>query len=489
MVGGRRFRLAFGLLGGIVAWILHLGGSYALVELVCPSGNMTLLHLLTVGMAVVATAAVASAWSCLRWRGGGGAGAGAGGGDGGGGGGGRSDGSHPHTSSELTRFLAMGGVFTSGFFLFLIVAEGLPALLGGDPCAHVPTLDRPIIFRGPGAPGSAAMPGLLMAGWGGAGAPFLAGLAHARGLVPPGEAWFTWNPDPWILLGLAAMAGTYLLGVRRLWARAGKGRGLPPWRVGAYLAGIWILVLALVSPIDPLGETLFSVHMVQHMLLMVVAAPLLVLGRPHIGWLWALPRRHLRTLATHWNGAGAGKAPESAAEGAARGAVGGVRSAWRGLTHPVTVLVLHVGALWIWHIPAFYEAALTNTFLHSLEHASFLGTAVLFWWALDRSGRGGRWPGYGAAVLYVFATALQAGALGALLLFAPSPWYPAHAEGAALWGLDPGVDQQLAGAIMWIPGGLVYAAAMALLFVAWMRRSGRDGARMEVSGWGAVQGA
>jgi putative membrane protein len=462
VVGGRRFRLAFGLFGGIGAWILHLGGSYALVELVCPSGSMTLLHLLTVGTAMVAAGAVAAAWSCLR---------------------GGEEGGRAASGPDGPGCLAMGGVFTSGFFLFLIVAEGLPVLLGGDPCAHVPTLDRPIIYRGPGAPGLAMMPGLLMVGvgWGGAGAPFLAGLAHARGLVPPGEAWTTWNPDPWILLGLAALAGTYLLGVRRLWARAGKGRGLPPWRVGAYLSGIWILVLALVSPIDPLGETLFSAHMVQHMLLMVVAAPLLVLGRPHIGWLWALPRRHLRALAPYWNGAQGGRA--------AGGAVGGARSAWRGLTHPVTVLVLHVGALWIWHIPAFYEAALGSSLLHSLEHASFLGTAVLFWWALDRSGRGGRWPGYGAAVLYVFATALQAGALGALLLFAPSPWYPAHAEGAALWGLDLGVDQQLAGAIMWIPGGIVYAGAMALLFVAWMRRSGRDGERREVSGWDALQGA
>jgi len=448
--GSRPLRLAFGALGGILAWILHLGGSYALVPRVCEAGSLTLLHLLTVGTALVAAGAVASAWSCLR--------------------GGKGDGA-PATGPDAPGCLAMGGVFTSGFFLFLILAEGLPALLGGDPCVHLPTLDQPIIFRGPGAPGLALMPGLLMVGGGGAGAPLLAALAHARGLVPPGEAWTTWNPDPWILLGLAAMAGTYLLGVRRLWARAGKGRGLPPWRVGAYLAGIWILVLALVSPIDPLGETLFSVHMVQHMLLMVVAAPLLVLGRPHIGWLWALPRRHVRTLAAHWNGAT------------------GARSAWRGLTHPVTVLVLHVGALWIWHIPAFYQAALGSSFLHTLEHASFLGTAVLFWWALDRSGRGGRWPGYGAAVLYVFATALQAGALGALLLFAPSPWYPAHAEGAALWGVELGVDQQLAGAIMWIPGGLVYAAAMALLFVAWMRRSGRDGARREVSGWNTPEGA
>ncbi len=115
--------------------------------------------------------------------------------------------------------------------------------------------------------------------------------------------------------------------------------------------------------------------------------------------------------------------------------------------------------------------------MHTLQHASFLGTGLLFWWALFH-GREGR-MGYGAAVFYLFATAMHSGALGALLTFAPSPWYPAYDGATAAWGLTPLEDQQLAGLIMWIPAGLSYLVAGLALVAAWMRESERRTARWQ----------
>jgi putative membrane protein len=445
MSGGlRSWVLWYGVLGGTVAWIAHLGASYAVVPWVCQTGGEWVLHALTVVMAVVAaTATAAAAWTWRRAHrpiraveGDDGEGT-----------------EVPVVPAQLQGFLGLFGAFLSGFFLVLIVVEGLPALIDGSTCETVPTLDQPIVGVGHD--------------WLVAGLPAFSPLhpQHAQGLVAPGSVWTSWNPDPWILAAILLLAGTYITGVRKLWRQAGRGRGLPAWRVGAYLSGMWILVLALVSPVDALGETLFSVHMVQHMLLMVVAAPLLILGHPVMAFLWALPPAWRKALSS-WSLRSTS-----------------VHGGWKLVSHPVTVLVLHVAALWIWHVPTLYQAALTSRLLHSLEHASYLFTAMLFWWALARGARTGRWPGYGAGILYVFGAALQSGALGALLLFAQAPWYPAHAPGAELWGVDLLVDQQLAGALMWVPAGLVYTAAILVLFVAWVRKADRTVTHRERHGW------
>ncbi len=466
--------LLFGIFGGFVAWILHLGGSYLLVPWVCDGERVWVLHGVTGGLALVAAASTAAAWQV--WREARGAGAptreqaaletaalekatpvapapGEGGRR-------PAPGASEDPTAPLRAFLGLFGVLLSGFFLFLIVVEGLPALLLASPCQVIPTLDDPIVQSPAGraslalAGGAAFLPGLLLA------------LPHPEGgPVGPGEFWTAWSPDPWILAGLALAAGLYLTGVRRLWRHAGAGRGLPRWRVAAYLAGIWFLVLALVSPLDALAETLFSAHMVQHMVLMVVAAPLLVLGHPILAWLWALPAAPRQALASAWR-----RAPALRRGGAA-------------LRHPLTVLGLHGAALWMWHIPTLYQAALLNPRIHLLEHATYLGTALLFWWALAGMGAQLRRPRYGAAMLYVFAAALQSGALGALLLFASTPWFPAHAAGVERWGLDLLVDQQIAAALMWVPAGLVYTGAILLLFVGWMKEARRSVDRRERRGW------
>ncbi len=426
--------LWFGVLGGFLAWAAHLGVSYSLVPYVCGTGREWALHLVTVGTAAVAAAATGVAWRARS----------------------RLDGNGEDRSGEegvarrlgRQRFLAVAGLLLSGFFLALILVEGLPALLM-DACESVPTLSPFLVLTG-------LAPTAAQAATPVTGEPF---LAHAQTALAGGRPQ-GWNWDPWILAGLGTAAVLYARGVRRLWQRAGTGRGIPRHRAACYFAGLAAIFVALVSPVNAVSEQLFWVHMIQHVLLMVIAAPLLVLGKPALAWVWALPPPARRWTADRWRGWPA------------------LRGGWRALTHPLVVLVLHVAALWAWHLPPLYEAALDSDSVHHLQHASFFFTAVLFWWVVAHVGRG-RLPGYGAAIAYVFATLLQGGLLGALLTLAPRPWYEAHGPGAVAWGMDPLADQQLAGTLMWIPGGIVYAAAALLLFAAWLRESKKRTARRE----------
>ena len=219
------------------------------------------------------------------------------------------------------------------------------------------------------------------------------------------------------------------------------------------LAAGWLaLVAALLSPVDALGEILFSAHMAQHELLILVAAPLMVLGRPLAPFLWALPR-DIREEA--------GRVSRSPAFAAG----------WRFLTAPLVVFLVHGLALWIWHLPGLYQAVLDDGFLHALQHLSFFLSAALLWWSLIH-GRFGR-LGYGAAVLYVFATSMHSGILGALLTFAPRLWYPIYQARTSRWGLSPLEDQQLAGLIMWIPAGVVFILLGLGLFAAWLGEAER----------------
>ncbi|MEO7986220.1 MAG: cytochrome c oxidase assembly protein [Gemmatimonadales bacterium] len=268
------------------------------------------------------------------------------------------------------------------------------------------------------------------------------------------ELWGAWNFEPALLTGLAMASGVYAVGVRRLWRAAGTGHGVTWWQAACYGAGIAALVVALVSPLDAFGEALFWGHMVQHLVLILVAAPLLVLGAPMLPALWVLDAGPRRRLGLWWNRARV---------------VPGVVAV---LTTPLVTWGLHVGVLWAWHLPAAYQAALANERIHVIEHLSFLGTALLFWWVvLQPAGR--RRLNRGMSVLYVVTAGMQGGLLGALLTLAGTPFYPAQSVAAATWGLTPLEDQQLAGLIMWLPAGLVYLAAASALFVSWL--SAEDG--------------
>ncbi len=271
-------------------------------------------------------------------------------------------------------------------------------------------------------------------------------LAHApeASAAPQWAELSHWNLEPWLVVLLAASAALYALGLARLWRHAGAARGIDRWQALSFAGGWLALAVALVSPLDRLGALRFSAHMVQHEALMIVAAPLLVLGRPLAAWTWALqpPQRRL-----------AGRATRS----------GAFASAWHAITQPLAAWGLHALALWIWHVPQLFEAALHQQWVHVLQHASFLGTALLFWWTV--LGPDPRSRGSGFAIASLFTTMLHTGALGALLSLAPTAWYASYAASAAVLGLDPVADQQLGGLLMWVPGSVVYLTA-ALVVVA-----------------------
>ncbi|MGH9457363.1 MAG: cytochrome c oxidase assembly protein [Thermoanaerobaculia bacterium] len=266
-------------------------------------------------------------------------------------------------------------------------------------------------------------------------------LAHeGHDHTQPVDAATTWTFDPLVLslLGIAAV----------LYARgAMRSRAARPWHVVSFGAGLLTIFIAQISPLDALSDVLFSAHMAQHELLVLVAAPLVVMGRPLVVFLRGLPTR----------------ASDAAVRAMRRPAA--VRL-WRVMTGPFNVWLLHGIVLLVWHARPLYEGAIRNEAIHFLQHAMFLGTAVLFWWALVH-GRYGR-LGYGMAVLYVFATAAYSGALGALVTLAPRLWYPLYDARTRAVGLDPLQDQQLAGLIMWVPAGIILIIAGLAFFAAWL---------------------
>ena len=265
--------------------------------------------------------------------------------------------------------------------------------------------------------------------------------------------WWTFDPLVWTLLIVSAFF--FVRGTIVLWRRAGVGKGVARWQVASFALGWISIVIALVSPVDALSDLLFSVHMAQHELLMIVAAPLLVFARPLVPMMWALsPRGRERAAAITQSPAFA--------------------NAWRALTGPFTVLLLHAIAIWMWHIPALFEAALRNEAIHAVQHSMFFITASLFWWALIH-GRYGR-IGYGVAVAYVFITATHTTILGALMTIAPRVWYPMYEARAAAWGIRPLEDQQMAGLLMWVPSGVIFMCLGLSLFAAWLGESERRAA-------------
>ena len=283
--------------------------------------------------------------------------------------------------------------------------------------------------------------------------------AHVGAPVGPLALWRAWSWEPGVLVPLVLWAWLYGRGVCRLWGRAGLGRGIRTWQVFAFVGGWVTLGVALVSPLDRLAAVLFSAHMVQHTLLMMLAAPLLALSRPLVPCLWGLPLAWRRWFSRRW------------------GQWSGARRAWRLLTAPGVAWALQAVALWGWHVPSLYQATLTSQTVHALQHLSLLGSALLFWWALIY-GTYGR-MGYGMAVIAVFTTAVHSSMLGLLLTLAAMPWYPAYTATTATWGLLPLQDQQLAGLIMWIPAGFVYALAGLAFLASWLQEVERRTRRRE----------
>ena len=261
-----------------------------------------------------------------------------------------------------------------------------------------------------------------------------------------------WDVQPLVILPLLATLTIYVLGLWRLWTRAGAGRGISYWEATSFAAGWLTTAVAVVSPVAWLSEILFSVHMTQHTLLLLVAAPLLAFGQPLLACLWAFDATARERIARPFRGHS-------------------FTAIWHYMTAPLSVFLLQTAALWLWHIPSWYEAALHSATIHAVEHVCLLLAGSLFWWAMVR-GRYGR-MGYGLAVVYVFLTAVHSGTLGALLTIAPDPWYATYVRQAHAWGVDPLDDQQLAGILMWIPAGVIFIVLGLALLAAWLGESER----------------
>jgi putative membrane protein len=283
-------------------------------------------------------------------------------------------------------------------------------------------------------------------------------LAHDGRPHRPHDLIYTWGFDPLVLASLVLSGWLYVRGCLKLWRGAGVGRGIRRWEAIAYLAGWLALFVALVSPLHPMGEVLFSAHMTQHEIMMLVAAPLIVLGKPVIAFLWALPISWSRRLGGWTN-----------ARYFAR--------TWNSITNPLTAWLIHAVSLWVWHVPMLFQATLRSDLVHTIQHLFFLGSALLFWWALVHGPRGTL--GYGAAALYVFTTSVHSGVLGALITFSRSLLYPAYSVTTLSWGLTPLEDQQLGGLIMWVPAGLVYIVAGLAFCAGWLKESDRTISKRE----------
>jgi cytochrome c oxidase assembly factor CtaG/cytochrome c2 len=266
--------------------------------------------------------------------------------------------------------------------------------------------------------------------------------SHAR--VPP-DRWFQWQFEPIVATSLAVVAALYVLGLYRLSNQIEVRIRPDKPHIGAFFSGILLVFVALCSPIETLADSLFSMHMGQHILLTMMAPPLLVWSHPRPVFAAAFSDSWRERAANAWSAFGLDHLTSF-------------------VMHPINVFLLFCGAFVFWHLPIPYLWGLRYETAHVLEHASFLFVALVFWTLIiEPSGK--RRLGYGAALLFLTVTVLVSDLPGALMVLSPRSLYPIHADGAAAWGLSVMQDQELAGLIMWIPAGAIYLAAAIWLFV------------------------
>ena len=251
-----------------------------------------------------------------------------------------------------------------------------------------------------------------------------------------------WSLEGTLILGLPLIMLLYLFTIGPMRRSRRLGAPVERWRVAMFGGGLLILFLALASPLDGIGEEyLFSAHMLQHLVLMQIVAPMLLLGLPP--WI-------MRTL------------PHNSA----------VWAISRALTQPVVTFLLSFLIFAIWHLPSFYEAALASVPVHYFQHLTIILAGILMWWpgisrvrALPRLSPPGR-------VLYYFLMPIPTSVLGALITFNGDIMYPTYAIAPRLWDISPRMDQELAGLIMWVPGKLVFWIALAFAFFQWIGKEG-----------------
>jgi putative membrane protein len=261
----------------------------------------------------------------------------------------------------------------------------------------------------------------------------------------------SWTFNPAVLLGAAVATGLYLRRWRQV-RRESPARGAaeaPVWRLCCFAGSVLLALVALISPIDSLADQLFFMHMVQHMLLLD-AVPILAI----LGFTKVILRPVTRAVRRLEHRAGP-------------------------LAHPAFAVLLYVGVIWAWHVPAAYDLAVRHPAVHVLEHLTFLIAGSLYWWHLLSPIRARlRLQGMGP-IVYMASTKLFVGALGMGLAFAPSAVYPFYEHLARVWGISAGVDQSIAGLVMAVEQSLVMGIALVVLFVRALAESEREQQRRE----------
>lgn len=263
-----------------------------------------------------------------------------------------------------------------------------------------------------------------------------------------------WTLDASVTLPLALALLLYGIGLVRLWRRSHRGHARLRREARLFAAGWLVLAAALVSPLHEAGERSFALHMIEHELIMLVAALLLAISNAGPVLLWGLPTGARR---------GIGQVLHAPA----------VETSWNAVSSPWIATALQAVALWLWHAPALFDRALASEGWHIAQHLSFLVTALIFWWSIGEAQARGR---IGVAVFCLLVTVCVGAALGALMALSSSPWYAGYAAmGMTPYGLTPEQDQQMAGLIMWIPGGVVHMGAALVILFRWLTpQEGRD---------------
>ena len=281
------------------------------------------------------------------------------------------------------------------------------------------------------------------------------GTVSAHGEVPASAPTvvgllFDWTFDPALIAPLIAAAVIWIAAVRRVNARH-PFNPVPRRRSVYFLAGVAAIAIALQSGIERYDTTLFSVHMVQHILLTMVAAPLIALGGPvTLALRVASPAGRQRVIMPILHS-----------------------RAIRVISHPVVAWLLFAGVMWGAHFSLLFDAALEDRGIHDLEHLLFLGAGLLFWWPAVAVDPAPRRLGHPARILYVFLQMPQNTFLAVALLGASQPLYEHYVTLARTWGPDPLADQQMAAGIMWLVGDLLFLGAVFALIASWMRAEDR----------------
>ena len=254
---------------------------------------------------------------------------------------------------------------------------------------------------------------------------------------PLADIWTHWHAHPDVLIGLAILEGAYLLGVGPLRERHRLADDVDSRQVATFTAGVLVIFVSLLSPIHELSDKyLFSAHMLQHVLLTLIAPPLLVIGTPD--WL-------IRPLLR----------PDLSFRIA------------RLVTHPIVAFAVFNFIFSLWHIPALYNTSVTNHGVHIVEHLMFMAAAVIMWWPITS-----RMPelprlSYPLQMMYLFLLSIAQLIVFAVITFAPEPLYDWYVDAPRVWNISPLADQQIGAIIMKIGGGILFGVLIVIAFFKW----------------------